>query len=303
MEENVFFGNEGLTSTSANYYCNIAQESIQSSMERLNNVRFYSTEVSSIDSAEYKVMSTGISTTDFIKLDLIDIAEMNSFCAWVREAIKKKEELLCKINETSLSQWAEMNNITIPNIPERPNRPLLKEEKNIINSWDRDKRNKYLKLEAFASTYGKYIHPKGAFSKARKDAHYALNNPISKEGTGRDLILYYQHPTIDIEEVDKTFMNLQDIYRSYEKELNSMKAEIKEKVNKENIALEEEYQSKLDKFKSDYENYTSEKSRLDSLLSKWKTAERERLSKLKIVLPSTLLGIFEKIKRQGDSSK
>lgn len=34
MKESVFFGNEGLTSTSANYYANVAQEMIQAATEQ-----------------------------------------------------------------------------------------------------------------------------------------------------------------------------------------------------------------------------------------------------------------------------
>ncbi len=302
MEESVFFGNEGLTSTNANYYCNIAQEAIKSSLERLNSVRFYETSVASIEGNNSKLMSTGLSSMDFIQNDLENIANMNSFCAWVREAIKTKDNLISLVDYTSLPYWAEVNNITVPELPERPGKPSMKEEKDIVDSWDRNKRNRYLRLEAFASTYGKYIHPNGAFSRARKDAHYAVNNPISKEGTGRDLILYYQTPTLDVEKVDDMFMQLQDIYRSYEKELNSMKAEIKECLNNENRSIEEKYQSELAKFKADYDNYTSEMSRLESLLNQWKISERDRLSKLKIVLPNNLLGIFEEIKKQGDPS-
>nr|DAV59885.1 MAG TPA: hypothetical protein [Caudoviricetes sp.] len=48
MKESVFFGNEGLTSTSANYYANVAQEMIQAATERLNSVRFYQVFVASI---------------------------------------------------------------------------------------------------------------------------------------------------------------------------------------------------------------------------------------------------------------
>ena len=40
---NVFFGQDGLTSTSANYYANIAKELQEAAAERLNNLRFFNT--------------------------------------------------------------------------------------------------------------------------------------------------------------------------------------------------------------------------------------------------------------------
>lgn len=156
--------------------------------------------------------------------------------------------------------------------------------------------------EGLASTYGKYIHPKGAFSKARKEVHAAENCPIYKEGSGRDLILYYQDPTIEVEKVDNMFMSLQDTYRSYEKELNALKAELKEEVNKLSNTQEQEYREKMAEFKAKYDKYTSELGELRSRFNSWKTSEMERISKLKIALPKNLLDIFEEIRRQGDSS-
>lgn len=52
MKESVFFGNEGLTSTSANYYANVAQEMIQAATERLNSVTRSSTLISSLPACQ-----------------------------------------------------------------------------------------------------------------------------------------------------------------------------------------------------------------------------------------------------------
>lgn len=302
MKESVFFGNEGLTSTSANYYANVAQEMIQAATERLNSVKFYQVFVASIGGGEKQLMTVGQTAMGFIEKDLEKSAEMNSFCAWVREAIKKKEEMISSVSACSIEKWARENGVEIPEEPDYPSSACRAEEKDVVDSWDVNKRNKYLRLEAFASTYGKYIHPKGAFSKARKDVHAAKNCPIYKEGSGRDLILYYQDPTVDPERVDSMFMSLQDKYRSYEKELNSLKAEIKETVNKIDMTREREYREKMAEFKAKYDKYTSELGELRSRFNSWKTSEMERISKLKIALPKNLLDIFEEIRRQGDSS-
>lgn len=247
-------------------------------------------------------MTVGQTSIDFIKDDLEKSAEMNSFCAWVREAIKEKEGMIGKVSATMLDDWAESQGIGLPEQPKYPEALPSPTEETIIKSWDINKRNKFLRLEAFASTYGKYIHPKGAFSKARKEVHAAENCPIYKEGSGRDLILYYQDPTIEVEKVDNMFMSLQDTYRSYEKELNALKAELKEEVNKLSNTQEQEYREKMAEFKAKYDKYTSELGELRSRFNSWKTSEMERISKLKIALPKNLLDIFEEIRRQGDSS-
>jgi hypothetical protein len=80
-----------MTSTTANFYANIAKESQNAASERLNSVKFYKTSVAVIGSREKQLMEAGNDSLDFIPNDLKTLAEMNAFCAWVREAIKEKE--------------------------------------------------------------------------------------------------------------------------------------------------------------------------------------------------------------------
>ncbi len=300
---NVYFGAEGLNSTSANYYANVAQEMIQSISESLNSIKLYETCVSSIDSQASKLMSKGWTSLDSIKTGLEQIAKMNAFCAWVREAIKEKDLQLNKVTTLSLETWMIQTNYPVMEVPNRPEPPRDPIEEDIINTWDINKRNKYLKLEAFASTYGKYIHPKGAFSKARKDLHNVENNPITKEGSGRDLVLYYYNPTVNSFDVEKLFFELQEVYRSYEKELNAMKADLKEEVNKEVLKRNREYKEQLDAYNAEYDKWMSYRRNAQVAYNNWITSERERISKLKIVLPSNLLDTFKEIQKQCDSSK
>lgn len=300
---NVYFGAEGLNSTSANYYANIAQEMIQSLTESLNGIKLYDINISSINSQMQQTMSKGWTSLNPIKSGLEQIAKMNAFCAWIREAIKEKDSQLESLKELTLEDWMENTGYEVPKSPKYPEYPMSITEENVIGSWDINKRNKYLKLEAFASTYGKYIHPKGAFSKARKDFHNVENNPITKEGSGRDLILYYYYTTVSSAEVEKSFFELQEIYRSYEKELNAMKAEIKAEANRISMERQQEFQKKVDEYKNEYDKYNSAMNVARSNFNSWITAERERISQLKIVLPSDLLDVFREIQKQCNSSK
>lgn len=292
--DSVFLGKEGLTSTSANFYANIAQEIIQAAQERLNNVKFFQVSVASLDS-EQKLMSVGQNSLDFIKQDLEKIATMNSFCAWIREAIKAKDNLLDEVDNTLFDEWAEKNGAPKP--PTFPPAIVTISESDIIESWDDTKRNKYLQLEAFAATYGKFIHPKGIFSNARKEVHTISNCPICTEGSGRDLVLYYRQPTINVENVDNLFMELQDIYRSYEQKLNLLKTEIKEELNKSLNTQEQEYREGIANYNAAYDKYASELNELRSRFNSWKTTEHERIAALRIILPNNLLDIFSEIKK------
>jgi hypothetical protein len=300
---NVYFANEGMTSSTANFYANIAKELQKAAAERLDNVKFFQTSVAVIGSNEKQLMSGGTRDLTFVTSDLQLIASMNAFCAWVREAIKEKEAQQGVINRTDIEDWLKSNGIEIPVAPEYPRDPISVSEESVINSWDINKRNKYLRLEAFAATYGKYIHPDGAYSKARKKAHTALNNPITKEGTGRDMVLYYTEPSVAIEDVDGLFLALQSEYRGYEKELNQMKAEIKETVNGLTRGLYTTHQVALDNWKEKHREYSALWTDLRAKFTTWRTNELERISNLKITIPDNLKETFFKIKEIADASK
>lgn len=300
---NVYFANEGMTSSTANFYANIAKELQKAAAERLDNVKFFQTSVAVIGSNEKQLMSGGTRDLTFVTSDLQLIASMNAFCAWVREAIKEKEAQQGVINRMDIEDWLKSNGIDIPVAPEYPRDPISVSEESVINSWDINKRNKYLRLEAFAATYGKYIHPDGAYSKARKKAHTALNNPITKEGTGRDMVLYYTEPSVAIEDVDGLFLSLQSEYRGYEKELNQMKAEIKETVNGLTRGLYTTHQVALDTWKEKHREYSALWTDLRAKFTTWRTNELERISNLKITIPDNLKETFFKIKEIADASK
>ena len=300
---NVYFSNEGMTSTAANFYANIAKELQNAATERLNSVKFFKTSVAVIGSNDKQLMEAGNDSLDFIPNDLKTLAEMNAFCAWVREAIKEKESQLVTVNRGSIETWANAMGIELPVMPEYPRDPKIPSETDVINSWDINKRNKYLRLEAFASTIGKYIHPDGAYSKARKKAHTAINNPITKEGTGRDMILYYTESSVDIKSVDDMFMMLQDQYRGYEQELNQMKAEIKDTVNDLTREIYDAHAKEYDKYKELSRAYNTAWGDLRTQFTTWRTNQLERISKLKITIPNALKDTFNKIKEIADTSK
>lgn len=300
---NCYFSNEGMTSTTANYYANIAKELQNAALERLNSVKFYNTSIAVIGSSEKQVMSEGNKHLDFVVQDLLTVSSMNAFCAWVREAIKEKEEQQRSTLCMSMDEWAKTMGYTMPVSPTAPKNTACYTEQDVINSWDINKRNKYLRCEAFAATFGKYIHPEGAYSKARKQAHTALNNPITTIGEGRDMILHYKEPSVNINDVDALFLSLQDQYRGYEKELNQLKAEIKETVNFKIRELQEAYNLEVDEWRKKHDEFNAAWNVMRSEFSTWQKNELERISKLKIAIPDTLKETFNVVKNAGDSSK
>ena len=300
---NVYFSNEGLTSTSANFYANIAKELADAATERLNNVKFFKTSVAVIGSSEKQLMTIGNDNLNFIKSDLQAVASMNAFCAWIREAIKEKDNETKIVSNKTMEAWAEENGIELIRAPKYPNSIEEVSETDIINSWDINKRNKYLRLEAFAATFGKYIHPEGAYNKARIKAHNMLNNPITSTGEGRDTVLRYHEPSIGIEYVDGMFLELQNQYRSYEKELNQMKAEIKDSINAISRKRFDEHQHACDVWQAEHKTWEANWDKLRNQFFAWRVNELERLSNLKIVIPNELKDTFDIIKLFDGTSK
>ena len=300
---NVYFSNEGMTSTTANYYANIAKEYQNAATERLNSVKFFNTSVAVIGSNEKQLMSRGVDSLEFIQEDLQLLASLNAFCAWVREAIKEKEAQSYTVSQLTMEDWANQQGIQIPIAPICPKDPKLTSEKDVIDSWDINKRNKYLRLEAFAATLGKYIHVDGAYNKARKNAHQALNKPITAVGTGRDMVLYYTEESIDIAAVDGVFMTLQEQHRGYEKELNQMKAELKDTVSELVRKAWDQHQVALDHYQGELRAYGTAVSALRAQFNTWRTNELERISKYKITIPDSLKKVFNMLQAAGDTSK
>lgn len=114
---NVYFSNEGMTSTAASFYANIAKELQNAATERLNNVKFFKTSVAVIGSNEKQVMNDGNTDLEFILEDLNLISQLNSFCAWVREAIKEKDNQMREVHNLDIAAWANKYGIELPKKP------------------------------------------------------------------------------------------------------------------------------------------------------------------------------------------
>lgn len=287
-----FFANKGLTSTQASHLADISKELQQNEAEKLTNITFYDTYISVIGSKDKQLISHGLHGTAQFKKDLDLQSSLFTFNAWVREAIKYKDALQSKVTYTSFDDWLVMKDIKItPPTPPKKDCDLTEED--VINSWDMEKRMKYLELETYAAHYGKFIHVNGAFNKARKDYYAALNTPIVTEGSGRDIILFHRSSTVEIDTVDQTFLELQAQHREFEKQLNQMKAEIKNSVNMSIKNNYNAYEKKMLDYNQQLLEYNSLYEKTYLQFETWKSEELAKISQLKIAIPERLKATFE----------
>ncbi len=295
METKVFFEkNENdvvLTSTSANHIANIAKEYLQTIENELENISFLNTKVALIGGQNniIEIGNTPEYVTKTIKEQLMEVSKVKSLIAWLREAIKAKENLSDSIKRTSFSDFCELHNIEVPEYPKEVH-VLTKEE--YFDSLSIKERNRYYQLETTAAVLGKYIHLNGNFSKERKRLKDKTQHPHEVKGQGRDALIYTYQPTVPIETVDEVFFDLQKHHREVQAQLNAMNHQCELEIDK----------SKTDacvKYADDLKEVNEILNDLHLKHSNWIKEESKKCRELKIVIPNSLISIYNKVNSLG----
>ena len=292
---NVFFENGFMTSTEAQNICNIAKEAVTNEHERLSTVSFYDTEIASIISPE-AFIKTKISPNDisWISESLDKIGRYNALNAWLKEAIKAKEEAMDEVDIMDVTTLDFYEDYIKPVEPTIGYNSF--DEEQVMSEWSADKLNRYYTLNSEAAVIGKYIHDSGAIAKARKDLVNKMANPSTVSGQGRETIVFKYIPSVDTEVVEGIYMSLLAKHRKLNAELNSLKAEIKETINKKNIEASIAFRDKHTEWEYKISEYYSLVKQRDAKINEYKISEKERISKLKINVPSSLMDTYKEIK-------
>lgn len=280
--KNQFFGVNGLTATSANHIANLAKEAYEKLEAKLNSTSFIKetiTIIGSVSETEVKLSQAGLLT--LAPNILKEICEYKSLIAWFREAIKEKDRLF-KENKNYRSQeyWDHYNN--------RPEREEYLTEEDIINSWTVKEQEEYLSYETICAVVGKYIHPSGPLSNAKKELSRRINNPVTTECSGRDTIIRRYYADATEEEVNHLFFALQKNHREAQAKLNGIKHKIEISLREDQQAKDEAYIKSL----SDWNKKLSELEVADKLT---RDDKHKEIESLKIVIPNNLKDIYDKL--------
>lgn len=287
IKEIIFFGEKGLTSTSANNVANLAKEMYRRIEFQLHNIRFINTDIQVIGSEPAR-FSDGISSYDLgkIKDNIATVAKFKSLIAWLREGIKAKEDRVSLAKTYTLEDYLEEKRLEIPR-KYSSKRKLSEQE--YFAQMPLNLRNRYFELETKVTNLGKLIHEGGTIANARNAMHDNLANRILVVENGRDTIMYTRSSSVPVEQVDSLYMELQDIHRNYQKELNSMKyqyeeysTETEKEIAEENIKLVQEWTEFMDSHRADYQ--------------KAYTEQLEEAQNLKIIIPDSLQDVYNSIK-------
>lgn len=298
---NVFFENGFLTSTEAENICNVAKEAIVDLQKKLNSIKLYNTYITSIAGGVQKVQSAkGLTDINWVKDAVIKIGNYHSLSAWLKEAIKAKNQELENVLDSKITDWEDYISYNMPQVPNYPNSA---EEIDIINKWDINKLNKYYSLTAKAAAIGATIHiPKYSkndecnLAQARQDLSLINANPIRTEGTGRDTIVYENEPSILSSDIDSLYMNLMAEHRKINAELNRMKAEIKEEMNNLDLVNKHDYDVKHKDYEKKLSEYYANNQKQNADFQEFQIKKKEEISKLKINVPKNLMDTYNEIK-------
>lgn len=293
----VFFANENtegvkLSSTSANHIANLAKEYIQGVETQLNNICFFDVRVALVGTlADANIIQTGETSEvlDDLQSLLEGVAQAKSLIAWLREGIKAKENLMKDLQTVSLEDWCKENGMVKP---ETPNYGHVLTEVEYYASLPIKERNRYYQLETEAAVIGKYIHPDGHLSKARKELKDKIYHPHKVDGKGRDALIYTYTPTTSIATVDNAFYELQKKHREIQAQLNAMKYSCKQAINESTNKVNTEYMVALQKYQAELRDVLG-------AFKTWKDEKSQEYSKLKIVVPNSLLDIYNTINSLG----
>lgn len=284
-ENKVFFGESGITSTSATYLCNIARELLKDIESSLNSISFITEEVTLFGSENKIRTKEGYNLSELSDLDskLTKAAQLKAFIAWMSEGIKAKDVESERLKEYTLSDFTK----------DFPEYIVQRSENSTLDinyglgKLSISERVKYLFSEALTSSIGKYIHNNGALRKAYSELLNIAHNKVNITTEAKDSIVVVTNkiPSVDTKEVEKIMLKYQDLRRENEKVLNSLKSKVKD--------YDHEYQMYLNlEQKVDVESYKENMEIVRSKYNEYVLNKRSEIENFKIIIPDELRDIY-----------
>lgn len=310
----IFFGTEGLTQTSANYVANLAKEKVKALQTKLGGLCFTDTFVSLIGSSESTQSVVGSTTEDLLNVTpmLEKIAKHHELIAWLREAIKAKEEESLAAEKYSVDDFAkergyesveQMLDEAGLTLPARPIMQPAVTTDELVAQMTLKERNHVYSLEAEAAVIGKYIHPTDTslkdggknLSYAREQLMLKMANPSTTSGSGRDMVVTRYIPSVGIGEVDALFINLQSRHRAIQAELNGIAHSLDIRIKEDNLAKQNAYSEELRKYNFATTQRNLKRNEIEAEADKHKAQLAKEVQHLKIVIPNDLREVYEEV--------
>ena len=294
-----FTTEEGMTSTSAQHVSAMANVMVQDIKQHIMGLRLYEKSIRVIGDAEVTVETVN-NTLPEIAESVKRICKANALIAWLREAVKEREQAQKYVSDMSLDDWMKKQGIEKPAVPQPPQMPRInfQDYDTILDTGLTVKEyNRFVELNSALAVYGEMIHEKGLLTRQKSELARIMQNPTEVKESGRDTIITTYKVDVNIGvDLDKLYTELQSEYRKLQAEKNGIEAKFS------NLAMD--YQTrKMDEWKAakaqydrDLQKVNSELVGIQTQMNDWKKQRLEELAALKIIIPDALKPLYKELK-------
>lgn len=294
-----FTNDEGMTSTSAQHVSAMANVMVQDIKQHIMGLRLYEKSIRVIGDAEVTVETVN-NTLPEIAESVKRICKANALIAWLREAVKEREQAQKYVSDMSLDDWMKKQGIEKPAVPQPPQMPRInfQDYNTILDTGLTVKEyNRFVELNSALAVYGEMIHEKGLLTRQKSELARIMQNPTEVKESGRDTIITTYKVDVNISaDIDNLYTELQSEYRKLQAEKNGIEAKFS------NLAMD--YQTrKMDEWKAakaqydrDLQKVNSELVGIQTQMNDWKKQRLEELAALKIIIPDALKPLYKELK-------
>ena len=294
----IYFGEEGMTSTSAQHVSAMANVMVQDVKQHLMGLRLYEKSIRVIGDVECKVEEVN-NTLPEISDGVKQICKANALIAWLREAVKEREQAQQYIQDMTLDKWMELQGIEKPASPVPPMMPKInfQDYKTILDTGLSVKEyNRFVELNSALAVYGEMIHDKGLLTRQKNELARILQNPTEVKESGRDTIITTYKVDVNVAvDIDKLYTELQSEYRKLQAEKNGIEAKFSNLAMDYQTRKMEEWKAAKSQYDRDLTRVNSELVGIQTQMQEWKKQRLEDLAALKIIIPNDLKALYRSL--------
>lgn len=293
----IYFGDKGLTSTSANHVSAMAGVMVNDLKEHIRGLRLYRKYIRVIGENE-----TLIEDRNDLMGEMIDtadrISKANSLIAWLREAIKEREAAMNNINSTTIQDFAKLNEIEMPERPTIPREPTVNfnDLKTMLDAGLTVKEyNRALELNSSLAVLGEFVHERGLLTKHKQELQHIAKNPIEVKESGRDTIIT-RYEADDPNVIDAVYTEMQSKYRKLQAEKNGIDNKWTNMAAEYQVKKRAEYQAALETWKSECAAWDLAYADTKNKWMAWKKEMCDYIAGLKIIIPNDLVNLYTELR-------
>lgn len=294
-----FTTEEGMTSTSAQHVSAMANVMVQDIKQHIMGLRLYQKSIRVIGDAEVTVETVN-NTLPEIAESVKRICKANALIAWLREAVKEREQAQKYVSDMSLDDWMKKQGIDKPAMPQPPQMPRInfQDYNTILDTGLTVKEyNRFVELNSALAVYGEMIHEKGLLTRQKSELARIMQNPTEVKESGRDTIITTYKVDVNIyADIDNLYTELQSEYRKLQAEKNGIEAKFSNLAMDYQTRKNDEWKAAKAQYDRDLQKVNSELVGIQTQMQEWKKQRLEELAALKIIIPDALKPLYKELK-------